>query len=360
MHVDLDYFYAQCEELVRPNIKGKPLVVCVYSGRTEESGVVSTCNYEARKYGVRAGISIVRAKKLLETTEATFLPVNRALYELVSERIMELLKTYGDSFEKVGIDEAYLDVSASTNASFKHAEEVASRIKQGLLYQEQMTCSVGIAPNKLLAKIASDQTKPNGLTVVRPEEVKAFLAPLSVGRIPGVGKKIEEKLIQLKVRTIADLSTLNATILIETFGMNLGNYLYLAARGEDDKPVKEREQPTQFSRIATLKRNTHEITEILPLLYDLATSVTLKLTEKNMTCRSVGVIAILEDLSIHNKSKILEFPTSEECVIRQLSKELMEEFLHAMPSAVVRRVGVKLSILAMATGQADISQYLDE
>lgn len=358
MHADLDYFYAQCEETANPSIRGKPVVVCVYSGRTQESGVVSTSNYEARKYGVRAGIPIAHAKKMLDSVEATFLPMNRPLYEQVSDRIMEILKTHADSYEKVGIDEAYLDLTLRTNGNFTQAEEVAREIKQQILQQEHITCTAGIAPNKLLAKIASDHKKPDGLTVVKPEEVKRFLARLSVIRIPGVGKKVEEKLTQLRVSTIDELSALNPTVLLETFGKSLGNYLYRAARGEDDDPVREKEQPTQFSRIGTLKRNTHELQEILPLLNDLADSATKKLTGKSMTCKSVGVIAILGDLSIHSRSRTLESPTYDGNVIKQSSKDLMEQFLMSMPTATVRRVGVKLSRLSKASGQTNISNFL--
>ncbi len=358
IHVDIDYFYAQCEENANPTIRGKPVVVCVYSGRTEESGAVSTCNYLARKYGVRAGIPIVRAKKLLESTEAAFLPMNRSLYEQVSERIMESLRTHGDSYEKVGIDEAYLDISTRTDGNFDLAKETAVEIKKQVFSQEHITCSIGIAPNKLLAKIASDHMKPNGLTVVRPEDVIAFLAQLPVTRIPGVGKKVEEKLDQLQVKTVSQLSALNPSVLLETFGKSLGSYMYEASRGEDDEPVKEREQPTQLSRIATLKQNTREIQEMLPLLNELISSVTEKLKEREMTCKSVAIIAILDDLSIHSKSKTLESPASDGTIISGAATELMKEFLESRRNAVIRRVGVKVFGLSKPSGQTDISKFL--
>jgi DNA polymerase IV (DinB-like DNA polymerase) len=358
MHIDLDYFYAQCEEHRDPSIRGKPVVVCVYSGRTEKGGVVSTCNYEARKFRVSAGLPIARAKKLLEAADAVFLPMNRPLYEQVSDRIMDLLKAHGDSFENVGIDEAYLDVSVTSNRNYAQAEAMASRLKQEIVKQEDMTCSIGVAPNKLVAKIASDHKKPDGLTVVKPDSVDAFLSALPVSRIPGIGKKVDEKLAQLQVKTVRELLALNPNILIETFGKSLGNYLYRAARGQDDEPVKEKEQPVQFSRICTLKKDTRETEEILPLLNELATSVTGKLTENRMKCKSVGVIAILDDLSIHSKSKTLESPTNDASAIREFSKHLLEEFLQSMPTAIVRRVGVKVSGLTKMGGQTDISRYL--
>jgi DNA polymerase IV (DinB-like DNA polymerase) len=358
MHVDFDYFYAQCEENRNPSIRDKSVVVCVYSGRTEESGVVSTSNYPARKYGVKAGIPIARAKKLLESVEATFLPMDRPFYEQVSERIMGILRANGDSFEKTGIDEAFLDVSTRANGSFEKAQQISGELKREVLAQEKITSSIGIGPNKLIAKIASGERKPDGLTVVKPEDVGSFLGQLPANRIPGVGKKVENKLHQLEVKTVAQLSIVNPTVLVETFGKSLGSYLYRASRGEDDEPVKESEQPTQLSRIATLKQDTRELSEILPLLEELTQSVKAKLKERNITCKSVAIIAILNDLSIHSKSKMLEQPTSESKAIDDAVRGLMKEFLESMPTAILRRTGVKVSELSKPTGQMDISKFL--
>lgn len=358
MHADLDYFYAQCEENKNPDARGKPVVVCVYSGRTEDSGVVSTSNYLARKYGVKAGIPIARAKKLLESSGAIFFPMNRPLYEQVSDEIMEILREHGDAFEQVGIDEAYLDVSAKTDGKFDQAEGIANAIKRQMLNEEHITCSIGIAPNKLVAKIASDERKPDGLTMVKPEEVHNFLAELPASRIPGVGRKVEDRLGLMQVKTIAQLSAISPTVLVETFGKSLGGYLFQAARGEDDDPVKEREQPTQLSRIATLKKNTRDLTEITPLLSDLAKAVAAKLKQKSMTCKSIAIMAILNDLSIHTKSKTLDQQTADEKTILSVTQGLMKEFLESMPAAIVRRTGVKVSTLTKLTGQTDMSNFL--
>lgn len=280
------------------------------------------------------------------------------MYEQVSERIMQILKAEGDAYEKVGIDEAYIEITAKTNGDFDLAKQVATEIKQKIFAQEHITCSMGIAPNKLVAKIASDQLKPSGLTIVMPEEVVSFLATIPAGRIPGVGKKVEEKLSELHVGSISELAEIDSPLLIETFGKSLGNYLYQAARGLDDEPVKEREQPAQFSRIGTLKKNTREAGEIRPLLFELADSVSRKLAENNMLCKSVSVIAILSDLSIHTRSKSFESATANENAIRQCSGELLEQALQSMSTAILRRVGVKLSGLSKPAGQMDISRFL--
>ena len=360
MHVDLDYFYAQCEENLNPTIRGKPVVVCVYSGRTAESGVVSTGNYEARKYGVKAGIPITRAKRLLEGTGAVLLPMNRPVYEEISDRIMETLRGQASAFEQAGIDEAYLDITNTTNGNLDKAEEIGRELKRKIIKQEHIACSIGIAPNKLVAKIASDQNKPDGLTIIRPERLASFMESLQVGKIPGVGKKVEDKLKQLNVESVQQLQALDAPTLIESFGTNLGAFLYHAARGEDDDPVKERDQPTQISRIATLKKDTRDMGEMMPLLEELTTSVVHKAVEAGLTCRSVAMIAILNDLSIHNRSRTLDTTTSDPKVITGTVKELTEQFLQSMPSALARRIGVRLSGLSKVAGQTDISKFLHE
>ena len=358
MQLDLDAFYAQCEENANPSFKGKPVVVCVYSGRTEDSGAVSTANYEARRYGVKAGIPIARAKKLLGAVDAAFVSMNHPYYEQVSERIMEILRIQADVFEQTSIDEAFLDVSRRTALSFDSARDAALEIKKQLFTQEKVTAAIGIGPNKVIAKIASDESKPDGLTVVGPEEVTTFLSRLPVSRIPGVGKKAEEKLAHLSVSTIPQLSSLNPTALVETFGKSLGAYLYRASKGEDEDPVREREQPTQLSRIATLKQNTRRVEETFELLTELAKSVSDKLKDQGMSCKSIAIIAILTDLSIHSRSRMLESPSSDGRLIETVAKQLTQEFLQSDPEAMLRRLGVKASGLTKQAGQTNMSKFL--
>lgn len=332
--------------------------MCVYSGRTADSGVVSTSNYEARKYGVKAGIPIVRARKLLESVEASFLPMNRPLYDQVSSRIMGILRTHSESFEKLSIDEAYLDISDSAEGNFDKAKDIAIQVKQKILQKEQITCSVGVAPNKLLAKIASDYNKPNGLTIIQRMDAIKFIEELPVNRIPGVGKKVDEKLTDMQLHTIGELARVDPVVLIEKFGKNLGNYLFQAARGEDNEPVKDREQPTQFSRIGTLKQNTRNPEEILPLLNELASSVLQRLKDEKMECESVNLIAILTDLSIHTKSVTLDSPTGDGETIMETTKTLLDRFVESMPNAAIRRIGIRLSGLHKSAGQTDIVSFL--
>ena len=189
MLADFDYFFAQCEELRNPQIKDKPIVVGVYSGRTEESGAVSTSNYIARKYGVKSGMPLFLAKRKLEGTEAVFFKVDHEYYDQISDRIMQIFRTYATSIEQVSVDEAYLDVTEQVEGSFEKARDYAQKIKTDVKAQVGISFSIGVGPNKLVAKIACDSQKPDGLTIIKPKETRLFLAPLEVDRLFGSRKK---------------------------------------------------------------------------------------------------------------------------------------------------------------------------
>ncbi|MCW4016968.1 MAG: DNA polymerase IV [Candidatus Bathyarchaeota archaeon] len=344
MLVDLDYFFAQCEELRKPSIKGKPVVVCVYSGRTKDSGAVSTANYVARKYGVTSGIPISLAKKKLQDVDAIFLPVDKEFYKEISGNIMEILRGYADHFEQVSVDEAYLDVTHRTKANYQRAKQLAETIKDDILTQQQLTCSIGVGPNKLIAKIAADIQKPDGLTLVKPEQVKRFLAPLPVRRLVGVGKKTEKRLETLGVRTVSQLASFDVQRLIDVFGRKLGTYFHNASLGFDDDPVQEKGEPESVSRISTLKEDTTNLGVILDKAYRLCDDVHSKLLSLELMYRSVSVYVVGSDLSTHSRSKTFENPTSSLESFKTAVKELFEKFL-AESDVEARRVGVKLSSL---------------
>ena len=345
MLVDLDYFFAQCEERRNPSIKGKPVVVCVYSGRTEDSGAVSTANYVARKYGVKSGIPISLAKSKLKDVDAVFLPVDKPFYREVSDEIMEILRSYADSFEQVGIDEAYLDVTQRTKGNYREAEELAETIKGDVLTQQQLTCSVGVGPNKLVAKIAADVQKPDGLTLVRPGEVQSFLSSLPVRRLVGVGRKTEKRLETFGVRTVGQLARFDVQKLIEVFGRKLGAYFHNASLWIDEEPVQERSEPESVSRISTLKEDTRDLAAILDEAYRLCDEVHAKLLQRGLLYRSVSIYVVAGDLSVHSRSKTFENPTSDLKVFKETVRELYEKFL-AESDVEARRVGVKVSNLS--------------
>jgi len=342
MLVDLDYFFAQCEELRNPALKGKPVVVGMYSGRTEDSGAVSTANYVARKYGVKSGVPLFLAKKRLEGTEAVFLPVADEFYEQVSDKIMQALKGYADVFEQVGIDEAYLDVTQKVHGNFETARLLAQKIKDEVKHQSGLSFSVGVGPNKLVAKIACDSQKPDGLTMVKPEDAAVFLAPLPVDRLIGVGRKTTAKMETLNIKTIGDLARFDVQRLVEIFGKTLGVYFHNAANGVDDEPVQEAGEAESISRIATLKENTRDLTVILEKTSQLTEDVYKELAERKLNFKQVGIIAIMSDLNVHSRSQTLVKPTNDMAVLKEAVKALFERFL-SESELEIRRVGVKIA-----------------
>jgi len=342
MLVDMDYFFAQCEERRNPSLKDKPVVVCVYSGRTEDSGVVSTANYVARKYGVKSGIPISLAKKKLKEKDAVFLPVDHQFYEENSEKIMAILRNHSDRFEQVGIDEAYLDVSQKVKGNFEEAKELARKIKEEVKVQQKLTCSIGIGPNKLIAKIAADVVKPDGLTIVKPEQVESFLSSLPISRLVGVGRKTKTKMQTLGIGTIGDLANYDVHRLIELFGKTLGTYFHNASLGIDDEPVQERCEVESISRISTFKEDTRDLKVILEKTNQLCAEVHAKLVQRGLSFKSVGIVAVITDMSIRSRSKTFESPTNELEVFKKTVEELFEKFLKES-ELKVRRVGVKVS-----------------
>jgi DNA polymerase IV (DinB-like DNA polymerase) len=360
MLVDLDYFFAQCEELRNPSIKDRPVVVCVYSGRTEDSGAVSTANYIAREYGVKSGIPIFLAKKKLENTNAVFLPVDYLFYEEISRKLIDTLKVFADRFEQVGIDEAYLEVTQRANGSFEEGRKLAENVKNEILRQQKLTCSIGVGPNKLVAKIAADTKKPDGLTIVTPEQVTVFLAPLPVSRLIGVGTKTRERMQVLGINTILDLSDYDMQKLIAVFGKTLATYFHNASLGIDDEPVQEKGEATSISRISTLKHDSRELSFILEKTDQLCNEIHVTITKDGLAYKTVGIIVITADMSIHTRSKTLESPTNSLEAMKGTVGELLEKFFDINESEA-RRIGVRISNFAREQkSQRQITSFMEQ
>ncbi len=359
IHIDFDYFYAQVEELAHPEAKGKPLVVCMYSGRTETSGAVATCNYAARKFGVKSGIPIINAKRLLEWQDAFFYPANHQLYAETSHRAMEILQSYADKFEPASIDEAFLDVSEKCHGDFGKAQELVMQIKNDIKEKLGLTFSAGVAPNRLVAKIASDFQKPNGLTVVKPAEIETFLAYLDVDKIPGIGKKLKEVLNGMSILTINDLKNADPILLVEKFGKNAGSWLIRAARGEDNAEVGIVQDQKQISRISTLKRNSKNFDDIVEDIGYLVADVAGELQERQLLCETVGIIAIDEELQTLSRSHKLQHATNNGDEIKQIVHELYAELLKQLEkeNRELRRVGVKVEKLQSKAGQKTLGEF---
>jgi DNA polymerase IV (DinB-like DNA polymerase) len=359
MLVDLDYFFAQCEELRNPSLKDKPVVVCVYSGRSQDSGAVSTSNYIARKHGVRSGTPIFLAKKKLENTDAIFLPVDYQFYEDVSARVMSILSSYTDEFEQVGIDEAYLDATKRTHGSFQEAKELAQTIKTELRNKQKLTCSIGVGPNKLVAKIAADEKKPDGLTIVTPGQVTGFLAPLPVNRLIGVGTKTVEKMQTLGIGKIRDLARFDVQKLIATFGKTLGTYFHDAALGLDNEPVRERGEAESISRIVTLKQDARDLSLILERTDELCSEIHSRIMEEKLAFKTVGIIAITTDMNVHTRSRTFEGSFNDIELMKKTVRELIEKLLDET-ELEMRRVGVKVSNFAtIEKSQKQLTSFIE-
>jgi DNA polymerase IV (DinB-like DNA polymerase) len=354
-HLDLDYFYAQVEEVEDPSLKDKPVVVCVFSGRTEESGVVSTANYKAREHDVRSGIPIALAKRRLEGLDAAFIPRDQEKYDAYSERVMQAVRTEVDILEQTGVDEAFFDITKRSGGSYAAARSLALGIKEKVMREERLTCSIGLGPNKAVAKIASDFKKPNGLTIVKDDEVSAFLSPLPIEKIYGVGPKTAKLLEDNGIENIPDLASAPAQRLEDILGKKLAVYLRNASLGLDDEPVVDRGEATQLSRIITLKRDTNDpkqvVSEMLPALKD----VHERLVSKDLFFRNVSVIGILKDLSLHSRSKTLETPTSDYQALEKEVRILLTELLREVGE--LRRAGVRLSDLRNMVDQHSLTEF---
>jgi DNA polymerase IV (DinB-like DNA polymerase) len=343
LHVDLDAFYASLEELRRPEIRGRPVVVCVYSGRTEDSGAVATSNYLARELGIKSGMPIAFAKRAAKGRDVVFLPVDMDHYRVISERVMDILEEHADRFQQVSIDEAYLDVSERCKGSYSCAEKTGEEIKGEIKKLEGITCSVGIGPNKYVSKMAGKRRKPDGLTVVRAGDVANFLKDLPVGKLHGIGGKTEEELNSLGMKTAADLAAHSLASLEKEFGKNKAKLLHDKALGIDDSPVEQKDKQ-QLSRIATLKEDTNDADRIFNKISELCTDLNKKL-QNRIAFRTISLITIDTHLQTQTRSETI-VEADDACSVLPSYRNLIERFFSENPGKMLRRVGIRVSNLS--------------
>ena len=356
-HIDFDYFYAQCEEVRRPELKSKPVCVCVFSDRGGDSGAIATANYTARKFGVKSGIPITVAKKRLEQRkDAVFLPVDFQYYEKITEKAMQIMKDNADIFEYVGRDEAYLDVTKRVEEDFTKASHLAQQIKNLIRTELKLSCSIGVSSNKLISKIASDYKKPDGLTIIQPDKIEQFLEQLNIRVIPGIGNKTEQRFKEMNVETIDEIKKIDVFTLNKEFGRKNGTYIYNAIRGINDEPVKEREESVQYSKIITLKKDSKEHKFLLENLYELCKQIHDLIKNNNKMFKSIGIHFVQSDLSNKSKSRMLRNPTNN---LEELEKNVEQLLTDALEnqSMTVRRIGVRVSDLTEIRGQSDITKF---
>jgi DNA polymerase-4 len=334
LHLDMDAFFAAVEQRRRPELIGKPVIIGGDGDHTKR-GVVSTASYEARKFGIHSAMPLKTAYKLCP--QAVFLPVDYREYSRVSERIKHILREFSPIMEDVGIDEAFLDLSQLGQPSEEIAREIKARIKGEM----DLTCSIGIAPNKLLAKIASDMQKPDGITIITgtEDDIRTRIWPLAVRKLWGVGPKTEEHLTGMGIKTIGDLASLPLEELIGKFGKSHGNYLHLAAKGIDDSPLITYWEPKSTSREITLQKDIIDWQAIAKHLAELTRRVTHDLKQEGYMGKTVTVKIKFCDFKIQTRSKTLDGPTDSPRTIRQTAFACLNRF---ELNKKIRLIGVRI------------------
>ena len=302
LHVDIDAFYASVEVLKDPSLAGKPVIV----GGPGPRGVVASASYEARAYGVRSAMPGVRAKRLCP--DAIFLPSDFEAYRAYSNGFREVLLSHTPSVEPISLDEAFLDVGGATTL-FGPPTAIAEKIRREVREQVGVTCSVGVAPTKFVAKLASDDCKPDGLRHVPAEGVLAFLEPLPVGRLWGVGEKTGEVLGRLGIRTIGDLGRTPETILDRLLGGQNARHLWQLSHGVDDRSVVPYEAPKSVSHEETFEHDLDDDEDILRELLALSGRVAARLREDGYRARTVVLKARLATFTTLTRSRTVADPT---------------------------------------------------
>lgn len=339
MHIDMDAFYSSVEQRENPALSGKPVIVGADPKGGKGRGVVAGCSYEARKHGVHSAQPISLAYRLCP--DGVYLRPNFLLYENASEQVMILLRQFTEKVEQISIDEAFLDVSEKTS-SFDEAAVLASNVKQEIRDKTQLTCSIGVAPNKSVAKIASDYKKPDGLTIVQSEKLKEFLAPLPVGKISGVGKKGSEVLRKLGVNTIGQLAATHPVKLTEIFG-KYGTRLWQVANGIDEEEVVTSSTIKSISSETTFEEDMADKRKVVDALASLIEDVHARTISQNMLFRTVGIKVRLEDFSTFTRAKTHARYTNDKAVIEDYVRKLFSEF-ETTPKRI-RLAGVRVANL---------------
>jgi DNA polymerase-4 len=333
IHIDMDAFYAAVEQRDNPSLKGKPVIV---GGDAERRGVVSAASYEARAYGVHSAMPASQAKRLCP--RGIFLPVRMHRYQEVSAQIFAILREYTPLVEPLSLDESFLDVTGSEKL-FGSALQIARDIKKRIYDTTGLTASAGIAPNKFLAKIASDYKKPNGLVEIEPEEVKDFLHDLPISKLWGVGKATEEVLQGMGILRAGQLAAYPMEIIERKLG-KFGRELVALARGEDDRPVIPESEAKSVSQEETFTPDLRDLETMKKVLLDQSERVAWELRKQALKGFSVHLKARYPDFRLVTRSATLSSPTDQAMEIYQTALKLLERTEALARNARLLGVGV--------------------
>src|SRR5215208_4145099 len=332
-HVDINSFFSSCEEIRNTSLKGKPHAVIVtdQDNNNITKGVVATCSYEAKKFGVQSAMPLYKALELCPNLILN--AVDKEFYSKISNTVMEILEGYADTFEQASIDEAYLDCtnknSSNTNNIITTVEEYALQIKKSVKEKcSGLLTSIGVAPTKSVAKIASDYQKPDGLTIVSVDELKNFLNLLEVERISGIGTKTQKILKEeMKIKSIGDLANTDVQILIERFGKKIGTWMWQVANGKDNEPVIPRGDHISLSNETTLENFTLDRKIIKQSLYELIDELYERIKKNKYQFRTIGIKLVRSDFSIETREKSYNNYHNERKSIESIIEELLNKFI---------------------------------
>ena len=330
IHIDMDAFYASVELKDRPELKDLPVVISSHHPRA----VIAAASYPARKFGLRSAMSMSQAKKLCQ--QVLVIEPNFEKYRAVSTQIHQIFQRYTHIIEPLSLDEAYLDVTENLK-NIPSATEVAIHIRHDIFQVTGLTASAGVAPNKFLAKIASDWHKPNGICVIKPSQVQNFIQHLALKKIPGVGKVTQEKLKALQLETLGDLQQLDEAILIQHFG-KYGQQLYLYAQGIDERPVQTERERRQISKETTFDDDLI-LTECHNYWPKLIDQVWASLEKKQLSARGVSAKLKLKNFQVLQHSKSFKQPLENKQQLEDVLQQLLIE-MRISKHAQFRLIGV--------------------
>lgn len=346
MHVDMDAFFASVEQLDHSEYRGKPVIVGGLMGR----GVVSTCSYEARRFGVYSAMPMARAEQLCP--HGIFVNGNYERYAEVSRQIFTVFNRFSPTIEPLSIDEAFLDISGMENL-MRSPTEYAKRLKATILAETGLIASVGIAPNKFLAKIASDLDKPDGLVIITEDNLHTILDPLPVTRIWGVGKKMGDLLTKLNIKYVRDIRKTERLVLARNIGDKAAAHLKELAEGIDNRPVITKTEVKSIGKEITFIEDIQDKVSAETILLDLATQVGWRLRQKNLKGRTIALKLRTSSFITYTRQQTLNDPT---CYDREIY-DIACELLHKL--AVYKNIRL-LGISVTGFGCGEISLFNDE
>lgn len=346
MHIDLDAFFVSVEQVLNPDLKGKPVVV---GGRPDRRGVVASASYEARAFGLHAGMPLATASHLCP--QAIFIEGNFHRYRDASEKFMAILADFSPFLEPMGLDEAYLDV-AGFESIHGSTKQMAIAIKKKILDELGLCASIGIASGKVIAKVASELSKPDGLLEIPPGQERVFLAPLAVGKLPGIGKKSEQILKRLEIHTIGQLAELPLSVLKSYFGA-FAESIHNHANGIDDRKVEPPGPAKSISRETTFARDTRDQAKLEAMLRYLSEHVGSELRQQSKQARCVTLKLRYADFTTLTRQQTLTQPTDTDQTIFDTGNSLLQREL-SLEKQAVRLVGIGVSRLVETGRQLDM------